>query len=127
MTIDSIREFCLSLPHATESVQWDDDLVMKIGGKMFAIIALQPRPIWIAFKCTPDDFAELVERPAIIPSPYLARHHWVALQTKDALTNSEIKDYLRRSYALVLETLPKKARAALVTSQKESRSRAMAK
>jgi hypothetical protein len=31
MNLDSIRRFCMSLPHATENVQWGDDLVFKVG------------------------------------------------------------------------------------------------
>ena len=58
MTIDSVREYCLSLPHATESIQWGNDLVMKVGGKIFAVIVLEPAGVWISFKCTPEDFAE---------------------------------------------------------------------
>jgi predicted DNA-binding protein (MmcQ/YjbR family) len=61
----------------------------------------------------PEDFAELVERPGIIPSAYLARAHWISLETEDALIATEITRLLRRSYDLVLEKLPKKARAAL--------------
>ena len=113
MTIDAVREYCLSLPHATESIQWGNDLVMKVGGKMFAVMVLEPASVWISFKCTQEDFAELTERPGIIPAPYAARYYWVALQTKDALPNAQLKQRLRQSYDLVFEKLPKKARAAL--------------
>lgn len=113
MTVDAVREYCLSLPHTTESIQWGNDLVLKVGGKMFAVMVLEPARVWISFKCTPEDFAELTERPGIIPAPYSARYYWVALETKDALSNSELKERLRQSYDLVLEKLPKKARAAL--------------
>ena len=113
MTVEAAREYCLSLPHATESIQWGNDLVLKVGGKMFAVMVLEPARVWISFKCTPEDFAELTERPGIIPAPYSARYYWVALETKDALSNSELKERLRQSYDLVLEKLPKKARAAL--------------
>ena len=113
MDNDAVRKFCLAMPHATESVQWGNDLVMKIGGKMFAVMALDPSSVWLSFKSTPEDFAELTERPGIIPAPYVARYHWVALEKKDALTTPELKDRLRRSYELVLENLPKKARAKL--------------
>jgi predicted DNA-binding protein (MmcQ/YjbR family) len=113
MTIEAVREYCLSLPHATESIQWGNDLVLKVGGKMFAVMVLEPARVWISFKCTREDFAELTERPGIIPAPYSARYHWVALESKDALTNSELKDRLRESYDLVFAKLPKKARAAL--------------
>lgn len=113
MTIDSVREYCLSLPHAAESIQWGNDLVMKVGGKMFAVIVIEPAKVWISFKCSPEDFAELTERPGIIPAPYAARYHWVALETKDALSNSELKQRLSESHKFVFEGLPKKARAAL--------------
>jgi predicted DNA-binding protein (MmcQ/YjbR family) len=113
MTIDAVREYCLSLPHATESIQWGNDLVLKVGGKMFAVMILEPARVWISFKCTPEDFAEMTERPGIIPAPYAARYHWVALETKDALPNSELKDRLRQSYDLVFAKLAKKARATL--------------
>jgi predicted DNA-binding protein (MmcQ/YjbR family) len=113
MTNDSAREHCLSFPHATESILWGNDLVFKIGGKMFAVIALEPSSTWLAFKSTPEEFAQLVERPGIIPAPYSARYHWVALERRDALTSSELRQRLRRSYDLVLEKLPKTVRSSL--------------
>ena len=42
MQIDWVRRYCMSMPHATESVQWGADLVFKIGGKMFAVLVLEP-------------------------------------------------------------------------------------
>jgi predicted DNA-binding protein (MmcQ/YjbR family) len=113
MNIDWVRNYCVSLPHVTESVQWGNDLVFKIGGKMFAVAVLEPAKVWLSFKCSPEEFADLVERPGIIPAPYSARYHWVALETEDALTVSEVKTRLRRSYDLVVEKLTKKARDAL--------------
>jgi len=40
MTADWIRQTCMSFPKATEHVQWGNDLVFKIGGKMFAVAPL---------------------------------------------------------------------------------------
>ena len=37
MTIDAIRQLCRALPHVTEDIKWDDDLVFSIGGKMFIV------------------------------------------------------------------------------------------
>lgn len=113
MQVDWVRRYCMSMPHATESVQWGADLVFKIGGKMFAVLGLEPAKVWMSFKCSPEKFAELIERSNVIPAPYLARYYWVALETEDALSPAEIKSLLRRSYELVLEKLPAKARAAL--------------
>ena len=85
MSIDRVRSYCKSLPHTTETAQWGSDLVFKIGGKMFAVMGLEPGPIWLSFKTTPEEFADLLERPGIIPAPYLARAHWVALEPRDAI------------------------------------------
>jgi predicted DNA-binding protein (MmcQ/YjbR family) len=112
MNIDRVRAWCHSLPHVTESIQWGNDLVFKIGGKMFAVVVLEPAAVWLSFKTTPEEFAELVERPGIIPAPYSARYHWVALETADALPARELERRLRASYELVFDKLPKKTRAA---------------
>jgi predicted DNA-binding protein (MmcQ/YjbR family) len=113
MDIDWIRNFCLSFPQSTEQIQWGDDLVFKVAGKIHAIAVLNPAKIWLCFKVSPENFAELTERPGIIPAPYLARAKWVALETKDALSPDELAHFLRESYDLVVAKLPKKTREAL--------------
>lgn len=113
MKLEWVRRFCTGLPHATESVQWEDNLVFKIGGKMFAVAALEPRRVWLSFKCTTEDFAELTERNGVVPAPYLARASWVALEDRDALTMAELEVYLRRAYEIVRAKLPRKIRTDL--------------
>ena len=113
MSRDWIRAHCLSLPHSTEQMQWGDDLVFKIGGKMYAVMPLIPAPVKLSFKCTPEEFAQLVEQPGIIPAPYMARAQWVALENFDALPRAELKRLLSQSYELVIAKLTKKAQAEL--------------
>ena len=108
MNLEWVRRYCMSLPHVTEQILWKIDLVFKIGGKMFATVVLEPNRVCLAFKCSPEDFAELIERPGIIPAPYSARSHWVALERADALTRPETLRYIKRSYELVFAKLPKK-------------------
>src|SRR5215831_3225960 len=102
-----IRRYCKSLPHTTEQVQWEDDLLFKIGGKMYAVVPLVPAATKLSFKCAPEEFDELIERPGIIPAPYLARAKWVALERLDALSREELKRLLTTSYELVRATLTK--------------------
>lgn len=113
--IDWVRAFCLTLPHATEDVQWEHNLLFRIAGKMFCIANLEPAvsPTKIAFKCTPEKCAELVEMEGIIPAPYMARNHWVAILEMDALRQPEFKELIANSYQLVLQKLPRKTQAAL--------------
>jgi len=113
MSLDWVRPFCLALPQVTEHVQWEIDLVFKIGGKMFATLVLEPYSHSVSLKCSPEVFSELVERPGIIPAPYLARAHWVALESPDAITRPELEKLLREGYEMVLAKVPKKLRVEL--------------
>jgi predicted DNA-binding protein (MmcQ/YjbR family) len=127
MDAESVRKFCLSLPHVTEDVQWENDLLFRIGNKMFAVVALDGATDHrMSFKCTPEVFGELTERDGIVPAPYVARYHWVALERFDALPERELKELLRNAYRLILEKLPRKSRAQLespTTSSKSSKKR----
>lgn len=114
MDPEAIRKYCLSLPHVTERVQWGNDLLFCIGGKMFAVAGLDAKyPTKLSFKCTPEKFAELVEMEGIIPAPYVARYHWVALEDLDALPARDLKALLKNAYQLVHDKLPKKVREQL--------------
>jgi predicted DNA-binding protein (MmcQ/YjbR family) len=116
MDLEQIRKFCLSLPHVTERVQWGNDLLFTIGNKMFAVAGLDPKyDAKLSFKCTPEKFAELVEQEGIIPAPYVARYHWVALEDLDALPARELKELLKTAYQLVHDKLPLKLRKQLAT------------
>jgi predicted DNA-binding protein (MmcQ/YjbR family) len=106
MNTDTIREFCLAFPQATENLQWGDDLCFKTGGKIFAIIGLDnPR---LCFKCTPEVFAELIEREDIHPAPYVGRYKWVMLDRLDAVRWDELRELIRQSYEMVAAKAPKK-------------------
>lgn len=114
MDQESVRSFCLSLPQVTEDIQWESDLLFRIGNKMFAVIGLDTSHGHVmSFKCTPEMFAELTEREGIVPAPYVARYHWVALERFDALKESELRRLLKDSYEMVLAKLPKKLRGQL--------------
>jgi predicted DNA-binding protein (MmcQ/YjbR family) len=108
MTIDQVREFCRGLDGTTEDIKWGSDLVFSVGGKMYVVVCLDP-PHTLAFKCSPDTFAELVERDGVIPAPYLARAMWVQeKQIGTALNRSEREHLIASSYELVKAKLPKK-------------------
>jgi predicted DNA-binding protein (MmcQ/YjbR family) len=122
MDVDWLRALCLSFPGTTEQIQWGYDLLFKVGGKMFAVTPLEPAPVCLSFKASPENFAELTERPNIIPAPYLARAQWVGLQTRDALGREELTRLLRESYEMIAAKLPKKVQETLSSSQSAGRS-----
>ena len=106
MNVDTIREFCLELPNATEKLQWGDELCFKVRAKIFVMLGLDnPR---MCFKCTPETFAELIERENIRPAPYVGRYKWVMLDRLDALRWNELQDFIRASYEMVAAKAPAK-------------------
>ena len=109
-----IEKFCLSLPAATLSIQWGEDRVFKVGGKMFAVMApSRAKPQTMSFKAGETSFHILTQLRHIVPAPYLARVHWVYLERLDALKTKELKAYLERAHAQVAAGLSKRKRAEL--------------
>ena len=109
------------MPGATENMQWGDDLVFKVAGKMFAVVNLETGNA-MSFKCSPEGFAELIEIEGVIPAPYLARAHWVCLERLDALPAAELKKRLAEAWELVVGKLPKKTREGLAQAAKTATS-----
>jgi predicted DNA-binding protein (MmcQ/YjbR family) len=122
MNIDQLRELCLSFPGATEQVQWRDDLVFKVGGKIFAVTPLEPARLWLSLKADPQEFVDLTERPGVIPAPYLARAKWVAIESAQTLSKLEVAALLRKSYDLVAAKLPRGLRESLSNQKPPARS-----
>ena len=107
MTVDTIRSICRRLPEVSEDVKWGHDLCFCVAGKMFTVVSLE-RPHSIAFKCTPETFGDLVERPGIIPAPYMARNMWVQEQELgEALEPRALEALIKTAYELVVAKLPK--------------------
>lgn len=107
MNVEQIREYCIAFPEATENLQWGDDLCFKLRGKIFVTVALTAVPQKVCFKCTPETFAELIEREDIRPAPYVGRYKWVILDRLDALNDTELKELIRQSYAMVAANVGK--------------------
>jgi predicted DNA-binding protein (MmcQ/YjbR family) len=101
MDLNSLRKYCLAFPHATEKLQWGDELCLKVRGKIFTMVGLGSVPQRVTFKCSPEDFAELMEREGIAPAAYVGRYKWVTLAGPDALNDSELREVISKSYEMV--------------------------
>src|SRR6266702_1196315 len=135
MDAERLRAFLLTLPHVAETMQWGANLVFwagdkAIGGRMFALINLDdPGPdrrrvvhhALMMYAAGPDRFSELIEQDGLIPAPYLARAHWVAVLHWDAFTDAEWKRELRAAHQIVFAKLPPKTRKVLALSAAEQK------
>lgn len=110
MTPAAFRKHCLSLPGADCVVQWGDDQVYKIAGKMFA--ATDAACTKISFKCSEEAFHVLTESGVAAPTPYLARAKWVQVSRK-SLPDAELYGRIRQAYAIVRAGLTKKVQSGL--------------
>jgi predicted DNA-binding protein (MmcQ/YjbR family) len=113
MNIEELRELCLSFPHVTEDIKWGNNLVFSVYEKMFCLADLEP-PLRVAFKVPEDQFLELTASPDIIQASHFARMKWVTVVNENRFNRKEWEHYLRQSYDLVVEKLPKKTREGLI-------------
>ena len=119
MNFDSFRKFCLSLPHVTEDLQWGDDLLFRIVGKIFASYNLNPASGHrVAFKCTPERAAELLEIEGAERAPYVGRYGWISLRALDVLSSAELKQSLQSSYEMIAAKAPKSELRAKLRAEK---------
>ncbi len=114
MNHESLREYCISKAFVTESFPFDDvSLVLKVGGKMFALIPLDKSPA-IALKCNPELAIDLREQySCVTPAYHFNKKHWNDVQIDGSVSDKLIKEWIDHSYDLVFKSLPKKMREEL--------------
>lgn len=109
--LDWLRSYALSFPGATEDVQWESDLLFRIGGKMFTVFGLEGGGM--SLKVSPEEFGELTQQEGIAPSKYLARYYWIRIDGTARIGRRELERLVAGSYAMVAAKLPKKVRKEL--------------
>jgi len=115
MIREEFDDYCCGLKSATHIVQWRGASVWKIGGKIFAI---HPdlgdgQEHKFSFKCSDLSYQILCELPGIVPAPYLARAKWVQITTEDAMSDEDIRAYIKTAYDIICRKLTRAKRAEL--------------
>ncbi|ULH14518.1 MmcQ/YjbR family DNA-binding protein [Deinococcus sp. KNUC1210] len=114
-TVAEVREKCQQLPGSQETFPFDaHTLVMKAGGKVYALLALNSDPLSLSLKCDPERAETLRgEFEQITPGYHLNKRHWNTLRLDGTLPADLVSDLLLHSYALVVASLTRAQRAAL--------------
>lgn len=109
MDIETVRDYCLSLPQTTEDFPFDETtLVFRIGGKIFAMIDLEHTE-WFVLKCDPDYALDLRDRYAEITGAWhMNKKYWNQLNLYGTLPNKLVCKLIQHSYNEVVKKLPKK-------------------
>jgi predicted DNA-binding protein (MmcQ/YjbR family) len=124
MDPETFREYCLSKPNATESTPFgEDNLVFKVGGKMFGLLSLDEVSARVNLKCNPDLALELRDRyEQVRPGYHMNKKHWNTVELGAGIPESELCKMIDHSYELVVNGLPRATYSKLVCAIPRRRS-----
>jgi predicted DNA-binding protein (MmcQ/YjbR family) len=122
MDLTQFREYCLGKACATEGMPFGPDvLVFKIGGKIFALAALDEMPTIVNLKCDPDLALELRDRyEQVTPGYHMNKRHWNSVEIEGGLPDAALRKMIDHSYDLVAKKLPKPRAKAAVRSRRNA-------
>ncbi|MGW5971160.1 MmcQ/YjbR family DNA-binding protein [Streptomyces sp. NPDC055186] len=116
MTPEGLRGLCLSFDAAVEDFPFGPETsVFKVLGKVFALTALDARPLTVSLKCDPEDAVRLrAEHPGlIVPGWHLNKRHWNTVTVDGDLPDRLVRELVEDSYDLVVAGLPRAERLRL--------------
>jgi len=122
MDLAQFRDYCLSKSHATEGTPFGPDvLVFKVGGKMFALAALDEMPTTANLKCDPDWALDLRDRyEEVRPGYHMNKKHWNTVEIEGTIPDAQLRKMIDHSYDLVAESLPKSRAGVGARSRRSS-------
>jgi predicted DNA-binding protein (MmcQ/YjbR family) len=110
MNVEELYEYCLSIKGTIDCFPFDDvSLVMKIMGKMFALIPLDDPVLQITLKCDPEQAVELRERYVCVePAYHFNKTYWNTIYLNREMPDEEVKKWICHSVDEVVKKLPKR-------------------
>ncbi len=117
MSLEEISEYASALAGVVEEQPFGPEVdVLKVGGKIFAILSPESSPEAISLKCEPELALELRDQySAVIPGYHLNKRHWNTVQLDGTVPDAVILQMVTHSYEQVVAGLPKSVRATLIT------------
>lgn len=116
MTPRELRALCLSFNAAVEDFPFNPETsVFKVLRKMFALTALDARPLTVNLKCDPEDALRLRAAHAglIAPGWHMNKRHWNTVTVDGGLPDRLVRELVEDSYDLVVAGLPRAERLRL--------------
>jgi predicted DNA-binding protein (MmcQ/YjbR family) len=114
VTPETLAQFCLSLPQATETFPFGEETsVFKTSGndKIFALSSLDAEPLSVSLKVDPQDSIALREEYAqITPGYHLNKKHWITIDLSGGVPDDLVESLIRGSHALVRPKVPRARR-----------------
>lgn len=119
MNIESLQAYCLTKKGVTEEAPFGpDNLVYKVGGKMFLLASLDADPLRFNVKCDPDEAEQLRDQyPCVLPGYHMNKKHWNTVIADGSVNNKLLQQWIDASYQLVFDSLPKKTQQEILADK----------
>jgi len=119
MNLENFYQFCLSKNGVTEHFPFDEDtLVLKIGGKIFALTSLsdwENESPTVNLKCNTEKALELrADFEDIQPGYHMSKIHWNTININKCVSDKMINELINHSYELIFNSLPKKSQQEIL-------------
>lgn len=113
--LSELKSNLLAFAGVTEEYPWGPSpMVIKVGGKMIAIVGLESDPLKISLKADPED--AIIQRnmyAAAQPGYHLNKEHWNTVTLDGSIPDEFVRQMISESYQLVSKKLSKKLKIEL--------------
>jgi predicted DNA-binding protein (MmcQ/YjbR family) len=90
----------------------------SLGGKTFALLDMAggttARPV-LSLRVRPESYHTVIETYGLVPAPYSARFHWVAVTDWSSSSRAVLEALLRDAHAYTQERRPERVRRIAVS------------
>lgn len=121
MELQQLHKYLAAKPESVEDFPFGPEVsVYKVRGKMFALLTRRNGILGMNLKCHPDEAVALRDMFQCITAGYhMNKKHWITVYFDEQEygplpPNGEIMRLIDNSFDLVVATLPKKQRVALL-------------
>lgn len=114
MNIEDFRNYCLHFKGAREDFPFDDKTIaFRVMDRIFALADVDDFD-GINVKCDPVKAAMLRDLyEEVKPGYHMNKKHWNTIDPHGGLGDELIKEWIKDSYELVVESLPRKEQKKL--------------
>ena len=116
MNVEEVCAYCLAKKGVEESFPFGETtMVLKVMGKIFALVPLDADVQTINLKCDPERVIDLREEHPddVLPGYHMNKKHWNTVHCEAGLSNKLLQELIDHSYDLVVASLPKKLKVEL--------------
>ena len=119
MNLEELCTYCLQKKGTSIDFPFDDvTMVIKVGDKMFILIAINNDPLRINLKCDPFIAEGLRERyDAVAPGYHMNKKHWNTVIMNNTIPDDIIKEMIDDSYELVFSKLTKQNKELIMQNK----------